>query len=217
MVDFRPPQCRGITKVRRHREQALRPIDPASADNFRKGYDATLQALQKLLPRLQGAELSAPVAALQAALAAYRKGFDELATATVATEDLFAGLNTQLAALHAQTEQAMAALAKYAVAEREANAAALASTRLLQEGFAATALLLGLVLAALIGRGIARPLGAMTQAMRKLADGDTGVEIPARDGRDEIAEMAGTVDVFRRNMIDPNCIHHRMEKKCPMG
>jgi len=96
----------------------------------------------------------------------------------------------------------MAALAKYTAAERDANAAALGSTRLLQEGFAVAALLLGVLLAALIGRGIARPLGAMTKAMHKLAAGDTAVEIPARDGRDEIAEMAGTVDVFRRNMIE---------------
>jgi methyl-accepting chemotaxis protein len=85
---------------------------------------------------------------------------------------------------------------------RDTGAAALASARRLQEGFAAIGLLLGVALAALIGRGISTPLRAMTTAMKRLAGGDTGVIIPARDGGDEIAEMAEAVEVFRQNAIE---------------
>ncbi|MEQ9123296.1 MAG: HAMP domain-containing protein, partial [Alphaproteobacteria bacterium] len=53
----------------------------------------------------------------------------------------------------------------------------------------------------LIGRSIARPVVSMTAAMRRLAEGDKGAEIPARDRGDEIGEMAAAVQVFKDNMI----------------
>src|SRR3546814_17704144 len=52
-----------------------------------------------------------------------------------------------------------------------------------------------------VGRGIARPVAAMTAAMRGLAAGDKGTEIPARGRRDEVGEMAAAVQVFKDNMI----------------
>ncbi|EWY38179.1 methyl-accepting chemotaxis protein [Skermanella stibiiresistens SB22] len=68
-------------------------------------------------------------------------------------------------------------------------------------GLSGAALALGLVLAWLISRGIAVPVKAMTATMRRLADGDTDAEIPAVGRRDEIGDMAGTVQVFRDSMI----------------
>src|SRR5690606_21180997 len=47
------------------------------------------------------------------------------------------------------------------------------------------------------GRGLARPVITMTAAMTRLAKGDTSVEIPARDRRDEIGHMANAVQVFK--------------------
>ncbi len=60
----------------------------------------------------------------------------------------------------------------------------------------------GVLLAWLIGNGIAKPVIGMTAAMRKLADGDTTVAIPAEGRGDEVGEMAVTVRVFRDNMIE---------------
>ncbi|QQP93987.1 cache domain-containing protein (plasmid) [Skermanella sp. TT6] len=55
-------------------------------------------------------------------------------------------------------------------------------------------------IALLIGRGV-RPLGAMTAAMRRLAEGDTAITIPAQGQRDEIGAMAAAVAVFRDNAL----------------
>ena len=41
--------------------------------------------------------------------------------------------------------------------------------------------------------GVSRPLAAMTQAMRRLADGDAQAEIPYAARRDEIGAMSATV------------------------
>jgi methyl-accepting chemotaxis protein len=48
-----------------------------------------------------------------------------------------------------------------------------------------------------IGRGLARPLVAMTAVMGRLAGGDAKVAIPAADRRDEIGDMARSLSIIR--------------------
>jgi methyl-accepting chemotaxis protein len=62
-------------------------------------------------------------------------------------------------------------------------------------------LALGIGFALLIGNGIAGPVVGMTGAMERLAGGDKAVEIPGVERKDEIGQMAATVQVFRDNMI----------------
>ncbi|HEY9079210.1 methyl-accepting chemotaxis protein [Magnetovibrio sp.] len=57
-------------------------------------------------------------------------------------------------------------------------------------------------LALLIGRGISRPIGAMTNAMGTLADGNLEAEIPAQDYGNEVGKMAAAVQVFKDNAIE---------------
>ncbi len=61
------------------------------------------------------------------------------------------------------------------------------------------ATLLGLAIALIIGRAIARPVISMTAAMGRLAEGDTGVAVPAQGRQDEIGDMAKAVQVFKDN------------------
>ena len=49
----------------------------------------------------------------------------------------------------------------------------------------------------LLSQAIAKPIAALTGAMKKLAAGDNSVVIPAIGRKDEIGEMAGTVQVFK--------------------
>ena len=53
-----------------------------------------------------------------------------------------------------------------------------------------------------IVRGISAPIGAMTAAMRRLAEGDTAVEVVGSGRGDEIGEMAKAVEVFKQNAIE---------------
>ncbi len=69
----------------------------------------------------------------------------------------------------------------------------------------AMALLIGLLFSALLSAGvgmlltrmIARPVNQMTDAMRRLADGDKTIEVPAQGRKDEVGEMAEAVQVFK--------------------
>lgn len=51
-------------------------------------------------------------------------------------------------------------------------------------------------------RVISRRLTSMTAAMRRLAEGDQTVEVPPQRHQDEIAGMAGAVEVFKSHMIE---------------
>ncbi|MEQ8504966.1 MAG: HAMP domain-containing methyl-accepting chemotaxis protein [Rhodospirillales bacterium] len=53
-----------------------------------------------------------------------------------------------------------------------------------------------------VGSGIIKSVGAMTSAMRELADGNDAVEIPSVGRKDEIGEMANAVQVFKENAIE---------------
>ena len=50
-------------------------------------------------------------------------------------------------------------------------------------------------------RKVSSPIQAMTGAMRRLADGDNTVAIPAVGQKDELGQMAGAVQVFKENAI----------------
>ena len=63
--------------------------------------------------------------------------------------------------------------------------------------------LASLALAALVGFAIARsitvPVRSLSCAMGRLASGDIAIDVPALSRRDEIGQMAGTVQVFKEN------------------
>jgi methyl-accepting chemotaxis protein len=62
-------------------------------------------------------------------------------------------------------------------------------------------LALGISIATITGRGITIPLAGMTSAMNRLSGGDVAVEIPAKDAKDEIGDMAQAMEVFKNGLI----------------
>ncbi len=64
------------------------------------------------------------------------------------------------------------------------------------------ALLLAAVLMWLVVRRSLRPLGAMEEAMGRIASGDTACEVPGTGRRDEIGRMADALAVFRDRIAE---------------
>ena len=78
--------------------------------------------------------------------------------------------------------------------------------------FGTVVILAGAVLLAfLLGRGLSRPLTAITAVMNRLSSGDTDVTIPGGERKDELGTMAVAVDVFRRNMIEAASLRETQE------
>jgi methyl-accepting chemotaxis protein len=90
------------------------------------------------------------------------------------------------------------------------EAAAASSQRSLILGTAAI-LAVAILVALLIGRGISRPLVAITAVMNRLSSGDIDVVIPGGDRKDELGTMAQAVDVFRRNIAETQSLREAQE------
>lgn len=96
-----------------------------------------------------------------------------------------------------------------AAARAESNLAATSSREAIREG---KVLLTALVAISVVGaatimlfyvaRRVIRPLHSMTSAMLELAEGDTGVDIPAQGSTDEVGDMAKALKVFRDTAVE---------------
>ena len=82
--------------------------------------------------------------------------------------------------------------------QKEASATAYTLTVL--DGTAS--LVLAILMAILLTRGITVPITRMTSVMTALAKGDTGVEVPEAGRSDEIGAMAAALQVFRDSIIE---------------
>ncbi|MGF7172511.1 methyl-accepting chemotaxis protein [Azospirillum doebereinerae] len=166
-----------------------------------------LDALREPLERLERLETEAPqllekLHAIEADVATYT-------VATVTLEKVVAqriadtkamAENRQLiqdtiAAIRSSQEQAMAG--SHAAAMED-----VVSTRQTMIAISLISLAIGAAISLALTRGITRPVNAMTDAMGRLAGGDTTVEVPAHGRRDEIGAMAAAVVVFKANAIE---------------
>jgi methyl-accepting chemotaxis protein len=67
----------------------------------------------------------------------------------------------------------------------------------MQQVVAGVAVLIGMLIAFFIARGIIRPLSGLTAGMKDLAGGNFGVVLPGLDRKDEIGDMAQAVETFK--------------------
>ena len=134
------------------------------------------------------------------------KAYTSAFTAWVASTEKIA---RALAIISAETRQMLPAADEIiasangkAASATEGVAASQEQTKLLIIGIGIAVIGLGLFFNWLIGRSITGPLKRLARAMDKLAAGDSGVDIPSTDAKDEIGAMARTVIVFRDNAIE---------------
>ena len=161
--------------------------------------EATLDGLEATLRTEEERTLFADLTASQTA---YKNGFERYHADIVALDALIDGHMIEVAeTLTLDAELLQAAMADH---ERETEADMrsviwLAEMEIIAISLAGTAL--GIGVAWLVGGGLARPISAMTHAMRLIAAGDTSTIIPSRGRGDEIGTMAETVHVFKENLI----------------
>lgn len=72
--------------------------------------------------------------------------------------------------------------------------------------------ILGFVIAVILGSRISRPIMGIAGVMHRLSDNDLSVEVPARNRKDEIGEMCSAVQVFKEGAIR----NHELEEEAKM-
>jgi methyl-accepting chemotaxis protein len=69
--------------------------------------------------------------------------------------------------------------------------------------FSVTGIVIGLLAGVMIGQfGIVKPIGQLKVAMEALAGNHLNTQVPGADRRDEVGEMARTVEVFKKNGLE---------------
>ncbi|KQU27489.1 chemotaxis protein [Methylobacterium sp. Leaf94] len=175
------------------------PQGPATfATNSLKA-DTAIRTLKELDT---GGAFTRPIKRLQDTVAAYIDAFNAAAAAIEATRAAHDDTLKPHAAALMQAGLGVRAKIESAVSEIIAGTdASVSRARVLQMAFVGLALALGGALAVLIARSIIRPISGMTDAMSRLAAGETAVTVPSQTAGDEMGAMAKAVDVFRQNAI----------------
>ncbi|MES1200261.1 MAG: methyl-accepting chemotaxis protein [Pseudomonadota bacterium] len=192
-------------------QNALRGLyatgDHSFVENFNQHeheLDAALSALQQITVEDDDREKLAHV---QAALTQFRTEADQALALAANPQTLEANRSSLVriarlidtrAAIGAMSGLESDQMRGYdAEAERQIN-----NSYLTLEISCVVAMLMSVLMGWLLTRFIARPVVEMTGAMRRLAEGDYKVEIPAADQRDEIGQMAETVAAFKAAGIE---------------
>ncbi len=176
--------------------------DKAGPATFKTNAEKATTALATL-QRLATPEMAPLITPVQTALTAYEASFTAYSTARLAVGALYnEQMRPKILAMQGQLDTAAASLTQGFDASHTDVTGEISRATLLQTLMAGLGLVIGGALGLLIGRGIVRPLDAMTGVMTRLAAGDHGIDVPARDAKDEIGDMARAVEVFKRQAIE---------------
>ena len=193
---------RGVLLTRIANWRFLATTDRNGPATFATNFDKARAALARF-ESVAGPEQQALAPPVGTALAAYAADFRAYSDAALKSATLSNDtLRPQVLGMQAELGKATQFLQQDFSRESQGAGAIIGQVKTMQQVLAAIGLLLGAALAFTIARGITRPLGGMTAAMARLAGGDKTVEVPARERRDEVGDMARAVEVFKHNAIE---------------
>ncbi|WP_246071259.1 methyl-accepting chemotaxis protein [Paracoccus haeundaensis] len=176
---------------------AVKDFDDAAAP-----FQRSRQALSDLQPRVMGDDARTLLATTLSGIAEYWSMAQQSRTLELVVRDHLATLSLTeievLAAVERIRDDAMSSLARL---EEEAAAVMDATVMSLLAGVAAT-IVIGAVIAAWISRDLGRRLAVTVDQTNRLARGDLDVEIRGTEGRNELAQLAQALAIFRQNAVE---------------
>jgi methyl-accepting chemotaxis protein len=165
---------------------------------FKERHEAFRKAAGALVDRLKNPDRKRDAADAVAQGDRYAEAFNEVVGEAFALDKLVNKDMRENADIASKQLSEFAALQHDTLTKLESESLAsisMTSTTLI--GVAIGAVLLGLVIAFLIGRGIVRPVAGLTGGMRELAGGNFDVVLPGLERADELGEMARAVEAFK--------------------
>ena len=185
-----------LVRVANWRTLATR--DAKGITTFRTNLEKSQQQIAELQKAALPANLATLLGTVKAGVAKYSEAFDKTAPNLLLGDELYYKAVTPL------TVDAIGKLdgVKEAIGKAFAKTTAdteslITTTTTMQEIVAGAAVLLGLLIAFLIARGIIKPLSGLTSGMKELAGGNFGVVLPGLDRKDEVGDMAQAVETFK--------------------
>ncbi len=186
-------------------------LDLNKQQQFHAVFDDSLAAVRATLKAQQrddDAALSTLIAAVDSSVTTAARSANEVFRlgANFAQDQAVGILNGPFAAAETQMAQRLGQLTAYQKAAAAQDLARLNSARRAMGWMIGIAGVLAVVLVGSVGmllaRGISGRIRLLTGVMRGLAGGDLAGGIPCAGDRDEIGQMARTVEVFKQNAIE---------------
>ncbi len=191
---------------------------------LREEYVADVGKLQNKLADLGGKEAAPEVATAVAGLVGFGAGSNNLFDQRVRlleAQDAAAATLTETRSLSEALSQDVGGLVEAARQRLDSGTASVDAAFLQGKGWlggisAASVLIAGLVAWLYVGRNVGRRLAGLTASTRAVADGRLDAEIDT-GGRDEIAQMASALLVFRDGLAEAKAANERAEAAREQG
>jgi methyl-accepting chemotaxis protein len=165
---------------------------------FKANVGKAQQQIAELAKADLPSDLAAQLATVKTGVAKYAEAFDKTGPNLVLGDELYYKSITP--AINSAIEKMEKAAAAIGVAFEKTTGETndrITTTITMQEAVAGAAVLLGLLIAFLIARGIILPLAGLTSGMKELAGGNFGVVLPGLERKDEVGDMAQAVESFK--------------------
>lgn len=171
-------------------------------EELRSDFDSML--LYTTLEDADKEEISKLMDAYQAGFATYAKVAITLNAETAKLNTLFEEMAPGFKAISQNASEG----------NQQAEARLLATTSMTEKVFLGTALIILLAavgIGMLIGKSITTPIAQLTDAMKNLAEGNTAIDIPNANTKNEMGQMADAVQVFKDNAIERTSLMSQTE------
>jgi methyl-accepting chemotaxis protein len=177
--------------------------DPVGFEQFKSEVTKANQQFAEMESATTSPALTKLLASVKATFAKYVDDCEKTSTNLLLGDEIFEkGVRAQAHAAISKIEELRSAIGKTFDTTKAETEDRIVKTVTLQEIVAGATMLLGLVIAFIIARGITRPLSGLTAGMKELADGNFGIVLPGVDRKDEVGEMARAVETFKLKSED---------------
>jgi methyl-accepting chemotaxis protein len=176
-------------------------LDPKDMSSFKANVQ-NLNATVETFGQVANAQAKAPLGDLTAAVKSYDEAFGAVTKAMLANEDIYSNqIRPVLAEVYKITNGAKASIIESAQLSKKAADDSVSTGMTLTAALATSAIVLGVVLAWFIGRGISRPLRKTAEVLGDLTN-DRIVDVPYTARGDEIGAIAKATAVFRQSIAE---------------
>jgi methyl-accepting chemotaxis protein len=172
--------------------------DPKGVATFKTNAGKAEQQISELENSSLPQDLAALLKPVRAGVARYSQAFEKASTSLLLGDELYYNAVTPLTKSAVEKiENVRSGIEKAFENTTNETKDRINSTITMQEVVAGAAVLIGLLIASFIARGIIGPLSGLTSAMKELAGGNFGVVLPGLDRKDEVGDMAQAVETFK--------------------
>jgi methyl-accepting chemotaxis protein len=172
--------------------------DPNGIATFKANLGRAVEHIEALESADLPPKLAAPIKDIKASLVKYGEAFEKTGTSLLRADDLYyKAITPSTVNAIENLDGVIASIGKAFKKTTAETDERISSTVTMQEVVAGAAVLLGLLIAFLIARGIIKPLSGLTSGMKELAGGNFGVVLPGLDRKDEVGDMAQAVETFK--------------------